>query len=200
VEIMDEPKVKETKRLNQILMGLAGICVLVAVWDVVVYQFRGGTDDLFLVLTALMLAVLFGFSPFMEMRARAAAAAKEEDSLWEAAGMEAHVETHAGSDKQNVVIWGVLLGLTAIEVLLAYEQVNLLLMLIILMGASIVKAALIVAYFMHLKFERLSLILTIVPTVVVLLCLFAILFPDSHRARVLRPPYQNEQVESAPEK
>jgi len=60
-------------------------------------------------------------------------------------------------------------------------------MLIILMGASIIKAALIVAYFMHLKFERLSLILTIVPTIVVLLCLFSILFPDSFRLHNMRP-------------
>ena len=64
------------------------------------------------------------------------------------------------------------------------------------MGASIIKAALIVAYFMHLKFERLSLILTIVPTLVVLLCLFAILFPDGFRLRTMRPaePVQ-QQVE-----
>jgi cytochrome c oxidase subunit IV len=67
-------------------------------------------------------------------------------------------------------------------------------MLIILMGASIIKAALIVAYFMHLKFERLSLILTIVPTMVVLLCLFAILFPDSFRLHNMRSPEPVQEV------
>jgi len=94
---------------------------------------------------------------------------------------------HGGSNRENVIVWGGLLALTAIEVFLAYIQINVTLMLIILMGASIIKAALIIAYFMHLKFERLSLILTIVPTLVVLLCLFAILFPDSFRAHDLRP-------------
>jgi caa(3)-type oxidase subunit IV len=180
---MDEPKQKETKLLNQILLGLAGICVLVALWNVATNQFRGGTDDLFLVLTALMLAALFAISPLMEMRARAAerAALEPEEPV-----LEAH-DSHGGSNKQNIVIWGALLALTAIEVFLAYEQVDLILMLIILMGASIIKAALIMAYFMHLKFERLSLILTIVPTLVVLLCLFVILFPDSSRSRTLRP-------------
>jgi cytochrome c oxidase subunit 4 len=182
---MDEPKQKENKRLNQILMALAGVCVLAALWNVATSQFRGGTDDLFLVLTALMLAALFAISPLMEMRARAAAAAKEDK-----AEMAAYVphEEHGGSNKQNIFIWGGLLGLTAIEVWLAYIHINLILMLIILMGLSVIKAALIVAYFMHLKFERLSLILTIVPTLVVLLCLFAILFPDSSRSRTLRPP------------
>ena len=106
----------------------------------------------------------------------------------------AHGE-HGGSDRQNVIVWAGLLGLTAFEVLLAYMQVNLTLMLIILMGASIIKAALIIAYFMHLKFERLSLILTIVPTLVVLLCLFAILFPDSFRLHNLRPVEPVQQVE-----
>jgi caa(3)-type oxidase subunit IV len=166
-------------------MALAGVCVLVALWNVATSQFRGGTDDLFLVLTALMLAALFAISPLMEMRAQAAAAAKEDE-----AEMAAYVphEEHGGSNKENIIIWGGLLFLTAIEVVLAYIHINLILMLIILMGLSIIKAALIVAYFMHLKFERLSLILTIVPTLIVLLCLFAILFPDSSRSRTLRPP------------
>jgi caa(3)-type oxidase subunit IV len=113
------------------------------------------------------------------------------------AGGEVEVahEEHGGSDRQNVIIWGALLALTAFEVFLAYIQIPLTLMLIILMGASIIKAALIVAYFMHLKFERLSLIMTIVPTLVVLLCLFAILFPDSFRLHNMRPAEPVQQVE-----
>jgi uncharacterized MnhB-related membrane protein len=39
---------------------------------------------------------------------------------------------------------------------------------------------------MHLKFERLSLILTIVPAVVICISLLAIFFPDSLRALNLR--------------
>ena len=112
-------------------------------------------------------------------------------------GMEMEVThgEHGGSDRQNTIVWGGLLALTAFEVFLAYIQIPLTLMVIILMGASIIKAALIVAYFMHLKFERLSLILTIVPTLVVLLCLFAILFPDSFRLRNLRPAEPVQQTE-----
>ena len=84
------------------------------------------------------------------------------------------------------MVWGALLALTAVEVFLAYIQLNLTLMLIIVMGLSIIKAALIMAYFMHLKFERLSFVLTIVPALVVLLCLFAIFFPDSFRLHEMR--------------
>src|SRR2546422_5268624 len=86
--------------------------------------------------------------------------------------MSAHVEEHfAGSNKLFSMIWLVLLVLTLIEVGLAYRPMPIHYMLTILMGLSIIKAALIVAYFMHLKFERLSLILTIVPMLVTCICL-----------------------------
>ena len=81
--------------------------------------------------------------------------------------MSAHVEEHfAGSNKLFISIWVWLVVLTLIEIFLAYRPMSILLMLTILLGLSIIKAALIVAYFMHLKFERLSLILTIVPMLV----------------------------------
>jgi cytochrome c oxidase subunit IV len=55
------------------------------------------------------------------------------------------------------------------------------------LGASIIKAALIVAYFMHLRFERLNLVLTIVPAVVICICLMLLVFfPDSFRSKGLR--------------
>lgn len=104
----------------------------------------------------------------------------------EHAGHEHAAHEHGDTNRQNVMIWIALLVLTAIEVFLAYIHINLTLMLIILMGLSIIKAALIMAYFMHLKFERLSLILTIVPTLIILFCLFAIFFPDSIRLHDLR--------------
>jgi len=55
-------------------------------------------------------------------------------------------------------------------------------MLIILIGLSLMKSAMIVAYFMHLKFERISLILTLIPIVVILIALFGVFFPDSLRS------------------
>jgi cytochrome c oxidase subunit 4 len=101
--------------------------------------------------------------------------------------MAAHAEEHfAGSNKLFISIWGWLVALTLVEIFLAYRPMSLVLMLVILMGLSIIKAALIVAYFMHLKFERLSLILTIVPMLVVCICLLFVFFPDSFRSAGLR--------------
>lgn len=103
--------------------------------------------------------------------------------------MSAHADTHehfAGSNRLFLSIWIWLLLLTGFEVFLGYVQLPVIYMLVILMGASIIKAALIVAYFMHLRFERLNLILTIVPALVICICLLLIFFPDSFRAKELR--------------
>jgi cytochrome c oxidase subunit IV len=105
--------------------------------------------------------------------------------------MSAHTEEHfAGSNKLFISIWGWLLGLTLVEIFLAYRPMPIHFMLVILMGLSIIKAALIVAYFMHLKFERLSLILTIVPMLVICICLLFVFFPDSFRSFGLRYQYK----------
>jgi cytochrome c oxidase subunit 4 len=94
----------------------------------------------------------------------------------------AHVEEHfAGSNKLFISIWGWLVALTLVEIFLAYKPMPIHLMLLVLLGLSIIKAALIVAYFMHLKFERLSLILTIVPMLVVCILLLFVFLPDSFR-------------------
>ena len=85
-------------------------------------------------------------------------------------------------------VWSALLVITLIEVFLAYRGLPVNLMLIILMGLSVIKAALIIAYFMHLRFERLSLFLTLIPMCVLCLFLFAVFFPDSVRLFQLRFP------------
>jgi cytochrome c oxidase subunit IV len=86
-------------------------------------------------------------------------------------------------------VWFALLALTACEVVLAYTQVlSLKGMLIVLMALSIVKAGLIVAYFMHLRFERVNLALSLIPSVVVVICLLFVFFPDSLRLLELRVP------------
>ena len=50
-------------------------------------------------------------------------------------------------------VWGVLLILTAIEVYLTYQNMQPMTMLTILLGLSFIKAALIIGFFMHLRYE-----------------------------------------------
>src|SRR5262245_17434921 len=79
-------------------------------------------------------------------------------------------------------VWGALLVMTAIEVYLAYENLQPLRMLAILMGLSIVKAALIIGFFMHLKYEvsRMKW-LTMGSLVMCLILMTVFFFPDAFR-------------------
>ena len=110
----------------------------------------------------------------------------------------AHAEEHfAGSNKLFISIWVWLVVLTLVEIFLAYKPMPIHIMLVVLLGLSIIKAALIVAYFMHLKYERVSLILTIVPMLVVCIMLLFVFFPDSFRSAGLRYKFK-EQPAVAP--
>jgi cytochrome c oxidase subunit 4 len=79
-------------------------------------------------------------------------------------------------------VWGALLALTAVEIFLAYRQVfPPVQMLLVLLVLSIIKAGLIIAYFMHLKFEIGTMKVTLMTALVVCLCLMFTFFPDAMR-------------------
>jgi len=103
----------------------------------------------------------------------------------QAVGGEGH---SVGSAKLFGKVWVWLLLLTALEVFLAYERLAVVLMLTILVGLSLIKSALIIAYFMHLRFERLGLFLIVIPAMVFCICMMLIMFfPDSVRLTHMRP-------------
>jgi caa(3)-type oxidase subunit IV len=96
--------------------------------------------------------------------------------------MHTAVATHDESKTQYFWVWGVLLLLTAVEVVLAYKQVfQPLQMLEALMILSIIKSALIIGYFMHLKYEIAAMKWVMMTAVVACLCLMCIFFPDAFR-------------------
>src|SRR5512146_210746 len=82
---------------------------------------------------------------------------------------------------QFFYVWGALLVLTGIEVFLAYQNMQPLRMLTILLGLSIVKAALIISYFMHLKFEAPRMKWLLMASLVACLCLMSTFFADAVR-------------------
>jgi cytochrome c oxidase subunit 4 len=86
------------------------------------------------------------------------------------------------------MIWICLLVLTGIEVFLCYIQLATVLMLTLLVGLSVIKAAMIIAYFMHLKFERFSLFLTLFPMLIFCILLMLIFLGDATRVPIMRPP------------
>ena len=101
--------------------------------------------------------------------------------------MSTHSESHGLTGKLTLTIWAWLLILTGVEVFLAYIQFSVMVMLVLLMGLSLVKAAMIMAYFMHLRFEKRTLVLTLIPALVVVASTLVVFFPDSVRLLHMKP-------------
>ncbi|HWB96440.1 MAG TPA: cytochrome C oxidase subunit IV family protein [Bryobacteraceae bacterium] len=100
---------------------------------------------------------------------------------------EEAVAPSAVTTRTFINVWVALLALTGVEIFLTYEQVPVLIMLTALVGLSVIKAVLIIAYFMHLKFERFSLFLSLFPILIMCIILMLVLFlPDSMRLEQMR--------------
>lgn len=95
-----------------------------------------------------------------------------------------HVE---GTKRTFLFVWVWLVALTAVEVILAYRQLEIKVMLGILMTLSVIKATLIISYFMHLRYERRSLAWTLMPALVFVVGMMFVAFPDSIRLLLMRP-------------
>jgi caa(3)-type oxidase subunit IV len=91
--------------------------------------------------------------------------------------------TSHDSKGQYFWVWVALLFLTAVEVWLGYRQIfEPVRMLEVLLVLSVIKSALIIGYFMHLKFEtaimRWMLVISVVGLFVIMYFFF---FPDADR-------------------
>jgi cytochrome c oxidase subunit 4 len=182
--------VKRVTSNEEVILNLISLAIAIGFIILVLSNVRMAgnfisIDSLFVTSVFLLLAGLFLISP--AMWARSHGYLKNPFAAGDAPVIEEGPIHFEGTMKLFSIVWGWLLLLTAVEVFLAYKQVSLHIMLTILLGLSVIKAALIVAYFMHLRFERLSLVLTLVPMLVVCICLLMVFFPDSFRALALRP-------------
>ena len=98
-------------------------------------------------------------------------------------------EAHAGASVgTNVAVWIGLVAITFLEVFLAYEELQPSVMLSILVVLSVVKAAMIMSFFMHLKYEKFTLVLWLVPAMIFCICMmFIFFFPEAFRLLQMRP-------------
>jgi caa(3)-type oxidase subunit IV len=78
-------------------------------------------------------------------------------------------------------VWSALLVMTGIEVYLTYQNLPPVRMLSMLMGLSLIKAALIIGYFMHMKYEISRMKWLTMASLVACLALMLIFFPDAFR-------------------
>jgi len=100
----------------------------------------------------------------------------------EALATQVAIEQHKHESKSQFYwVWIGLLVITAVEVVLAYEHLQPTRMLSILLGLSIIKSALIILYFMHLKFEVARMRRVMMIALCVCLALMCIFFADAFR-------------------
>lgn len=86
-----------------------------------------------------------------------------------------------------VVVWVWLLAFTVIEIGAVALRLDRTLLVTLLLALSLMKAVLIVAYFMHLRHERLNLIYLVLTPLILILVLFGGVIPDALNAFHLRP-------------
>ena len=98
-------------------------------------------------------------------------------------------EAHAGaSTGLNMAVWIGLVAITFLEVFLAYKQLEPTVMLTVLVILSVVKAAMIMSIFMHLKYEKFSLVLLLIPAMIFCIMMMLIFFfPEAFRLLQMRP-------------
>ncbi|MBM3450776.1 MAG: hypothetical protein FJX78_07320 [Armatimonadetes bacterium] len=100
---------------------------------------------------------------------------------------------HGGGYAGYATTWFYLLAITLVEVAIveakAWFGLDLPAFMRIgsLIALTVLKAGLIMAYFMHLKFERRSLVLILLVPIVLLVLLYVMILPDAHTFRAVNP-------------
>jgi len=97
------------------------------------------------------------------------------------------LEHAAGGYRIYAVTWFWLLVITIVELAIVLLHVPRILLATSLVILALMKATLIVAYFMHLRYEKLSLVYAVVvPMVFLAVVLFAFIAPDAVHVFTLR--------------
>jgi cytochrome c oxidase subunit IV len=102
--------------------------------------------------------------------------------------MEATHEAHEPGMGGYVGIWIGMLFIVGIEVFLTLQGLQPYKLLVILLILAFIESAVGLFYFMHLKYERRSLVWSLIPAVVFVLLMMNHIWPDSHRLVNLKVP------------
>lgn len=93
--------------------------------------------------------------------------------------MAEHHDQHAISYKTYVMTWLWLLVLTALALGIGYTNINETLKAFLLVGTTLLKILVIAAVFMHLRYERVNLILITFAPLILAVILFSFTFPET---------------------
>lgn len=88
--------------------------------------------------------------------------------------------TAAHTEPNYMAVFWWLLALTVLEIAVIYMPLARMIVVILLVGLALSKATLVALYFMHLKFERVTLSLIALTPLVLCVFLIFMLSPDIH--------------------
>jgi cytochrome c oxidase subunit IV len=86
-----------------------------------------------------------------------------------------------------IVVYVCILAISAGQILIAYEHIDGVQMLVRMLLLAIVQAGLAVTFFMHMKSEKRSLVIFLLPATVFVLVMMNMIWTDSFRLLNMRP-------------
>jgi cytochrome c oxidase subunit IV len=103
------------------------------------------------------------------------------------------------SIKPFIGVWVAVVAVNLVELFAATKVNNTIALFGILMFLALVAAALVMAFFMHLRYERRTLVLTLIPALIFVLVMTMEMFPDSKRSHNMHPQFQPMGDQPAPQ-
>jgi caa(3)-type oxidase subunit IV len=96
-------------------------------------------------------------------------------------------ETTSGSLKTDVIVYLCILALSGLQVVLAYQHTEGTQLLVRMLAVAIIQAGLGVMYFMHLRDERRTLRMALIPALMFVILMMNMIWSDSFRLLHMRP-------------
>jgi cytochrome c oxidase subunit IV len=96
-------------------------------------------------------------------------------------------EKPSGGLTTYLVVYLCILAIAGLQVLLAYQHTEGTQLLARMLGLAVIQAGLGVIFFMHMRQERRSLVLTLIPVTIFVLLMMNMIWSDSYRLLQMRP-------------
>jgi cytochrome c oxidase subunit 4 len=96
-------------------------------------------------------------------------------------------EGPSGGGTTYLVVYVVIIAISALQILIAYSNVEGSRIFFRMLGLAIVQAGLAITFFMHMKSEKRNLALFLLPATLFVLAMMNMLWSDSFRLLTMRP-------------
>ena len=98
-------------------------------------------------------------------------------------------EGPSGGITTYIVVYIAILALSAAQIAIAYQHIDGSQMLLRMLSVAIVQAGLAIMFFMHMKSEKRSLALFLLPATIFVLVMMNVIWSDSFRLLTMHPKY-----------